>query len=149
MRFARDIERLSHQSGVRLDFIKNVLSHLERGQRLLAGDPWDAPGNHAVRRSFRAPAAAVRPWSTGKRRVADGKGRFHREPDGVLAGVIERNIFVRLEQAELADTFGRNAAGRQVGHAAAGKLHAHIGDVHLLRKNVNARRADLLGRLLA
>ena len=52
-----------------------------------------------------------------------------------------------LEQPEFANTLGGDATGGKIRHAAAGKLHAHIRDIHLLRKNMDACGADLLGRL--
>src|SRR5580704_12410554 len=105
-RFARDIERLRHQLGVRLNFIKNVLSHLQRGQSLRAGYSRSAPGSHASEKAFQLqPQRLI--LGDRKRRVADRQGRFHGEADHILPRVIERNILVRLEQAELADTLRR------------------------------------------
>ena len=71
--------------------------------------------------------------------------RFHTETHSVLAAVIERDVFVRLKQAQLADAFRGDAAGGEIGDAAAGKLEPHVGDIHLGRKNRDSRGANFLG----
>ena len=83
-------------------------------------------------------------WVTGKRAEIDGHRRLHAETHGVFAGVIERDVFMRLKQAQLADALGGDAAGGEIGDAAAGKLEPHVGDIHFGSKDGDSRGADLL-----
>ena len=75
-----------------------------------------------LRRTPPAPAAEAHPCATGKGREIDRHGRLHAKTHGVLAGVIERDVFMRLKQAQLADAFGGHAAGGEIRDASAGKL---------------------------
>ena len=55
---------------------------------------------------------------------------------------------MRLEEAELADLLGGDAAGGEVGDAAGFELDADVGDVDLGREDGQANGADLAdGRL--
>ncbi len=56
----------------------------------------------------------------------------------ILAGEIERDIFVLLEKAHLADSFGGDAAGGEIGHRAGGEFDARLGDVHFIGDHRNA-----------
>ena len=80
---------------------------------------------------------------TGERLESDLLVSGNREDGGFLLLVIERDVLVRLEEAQLADAFGGDAAGRQIRDAAAGKSQAHIGDVHFVRQNGDAGGPDL------
>src|SRR6266536_5013112 len=60
----------------------------------------------------------------------------------MLLAVIERDIFLGLEQAQLADPLGRDTAGGEVGDASAAELEAHIADVHLPGKDGYSGCAD-------
>ena len=50
----------------------------------------------------------------------------------VLAREIERDVFVLLEEAHLADAFGGNAAGGEIRDGAGFKFDAGVGDVHFV-----------------
>src|SRR5581483_8121062 len=132
--FARDIERLSHQSGVRLNFIKNVPRDLQSGQRVGAGHARSAPRNHAGKEVFQLQAQGF-VFGDGKRRKPDGHRRFYGESNRLLTRVVQRDVFMGLKQPEFANPLGRDAAGGEIGDAAARKLNAHVGDIHFLRKN--------------
>ena len=51
---------------------------------------------------------------------------------------------MRLKQAQLADAFGGNPAGGEIGDAAAGKLQPDVSDIDFRRQNRNARRANFV-----
>ena len=69
----------------------------------------------------------------------------HAEDGEILAGVVERQVLVGLEEAEFADALGGDAAGGEVGHAAVGELQADVGDIHLAGEDGDAGGADFLG----
>jgi len=50
---------------------------------------------------------------------------------------------MRLKEPQLADLFGGDAAGREVGHAARLELDAYVGDVDLRREHRKANSAHL------
>jgi hypothetical protein len=52
------------------------------------------------------------------------------DDESVLAGVVNRDILMGLEEAQFADAFGGDAAGGEVGDAAGFKLDANVGDVN-------------------
>ena len=65
-----------------------------------------------------------------------------------LAGEVEREILVGLEEAELADLLGGDARGGEVGDAAGLELDADVGDVDFAREYGEAYGAELAdGRL--
>ncbi len=64
----------------------------------------------------------------------------------LLTGEVEREVLVGLEEAELADLLGGDAAGGEVGDAAGGELEADVGDVGLAGEDGKADGADLLDR---
>jgi hypothetical protein len=55
---------------------------------------------------------------------------------------------VRLEEAELADLLGGDAAGGEVGDGSGGEFEADVGDVGLAREDGDADGADLFHRRL-
>ena len=64
------------------------------------------------------------------------------EDQHFLATVIERNVLPGLEETQLANPLGGDAAGSEVRDAARFKLHAHVGDVRLCpRRSAAPRRA--------
>ena len=65
------------------------------------------------------------------------------DDEEVLAGEVEREVLAGLEEAELADTLGADAAGGEVGDAAVFEFDADVGDVDLLREDGQADGADL------
>src|ERR1700756_2743257 len=58
----------------------------------------------------------------------------------ISPGVIQRNILMLLEKAHLANAFGRNATGGDIGYRASRKLEAGVGDIHLVAQYRNADR---------
>ncbi len=58
----------------------------------------------------------------------------------ILARVVDRDILMRLKEAQLAHALRADAAGGEVGHAAGFKLDAHVGDIDLRRKESAAPR---------
>ncbi len=63
-----------------------------------------------------------------------------------LAGEVEGEILVGLEEAELADLLGGDAAGGEVGDAAGFELDAYVGDVGFAGDDREADGADLFDR---
>ena len=59
-----------------------------------------------------------------------------------LAGEVEREILVGLEETELADLLGGDSAGGEVGDAAGFELDADVGDVGLAGEDGKADGAD-------
>ena len=59
-----------------------------------------------------------------------------------LAGEVEREVLVGLEEAKLADLLGRDAAGGEVGDAAGFEFDANVGDVGFVREDRQADGAD-------
>src|SRR5437868_9404190 len=68
------------------------------------------------------------------------------EDDDVLPGVVERQVLVRLEEAQLAHALGADAAGGKVGDASRLKLQAHVGDVHFIAEDGQADGANFFHR---
>ncbi len=62
----------------------------------------------------------------------------------MLLAEIDRDVGVRLEDAELALALERHAAGGDVGDAAVGEAQARVGDVDVLREHRDADRLDAL-----
>ena len=65
--------------------------------------------------------------------------RLDVDEEQVLPRVVDRDVLMRLEEAELADTLGTDAAGGKVGDAAGAEFDADVGDVYLARQD---RQAD-------
>ncbi len=59
-----------------------------------------------------------------------------------LAGEVEGEVLVGLEEAELADLLGGDAGGGEVGDAAGGEFEADVGDVGLAGEDGEADGAD-------
>ena len=59
-----------------------------------------------------------------------------------LRGVVDRDVGVRLEEADLPDPITADAAGGQVGDAARRKPQPRVGDVELRRQHRHADRLD-------
>src|SRR5579864_6899057 len=141
----RRAQRLSHQSRMLLDFSKNRGSDFQRREALLAGDAWGAAlgdgGDELLH--FELERLGFIENQRGEidfHSVADAK------TDGVLTGIIERDVFVRLKQPKLAHAFGRYSTGGEIGDAAARKLKADVGDIDFGGKNGDAGGSDFFGR---
>ena len=78
--------------------------------------------------------------SSGRRSVADG------EDENFLASVIERDVLARLEEAELADTLGRDAAGGEVGDASGFEFETDVGDIDFAGEDGQSDGADFFHR---
>src|SRR5262249_44742474 len=77
-----------------------------------------------------------------RRRVAYG------ERDHVLPAVVDGDVLAWLEEAQLANAFGRDAAGGEVGDTAPGEIHAGVPGVGFAGEDGQADGADLFhGRL--
>ncbi len=68
------------------------------------------------------------------------------DQERILPGVVNGDVLVGLEEAELPDALGADAAGGEVGDAAGLELHADVGDVHFARENGQANGADFAHR---
>ena len=66
-----------------------------------------------------------------------------------LAGEVEREVLVGLEEAELADLLGGDAAGGEVGDAAGVEFDADVGDVDFAGEDGQADGADFADGELA
>src|SRR5262245_24073134 len=80
-----------------------------------------------------------------RRDFGQGPGGLRRdqfERRHLLFGVIERVIFVRLKDAQLAQPLAGDAAGGDVGDAAAREFQPGVGQIDLLRKYRDADRLD-------
>ena len=53
------------------------------------------------------------------------------DEEQVLAGVVDRDVLMRLEEAQFAHALGADAAGGEVGDASGGELDADVGDIDL------------------
>ena len=62
----------------------------------------------------------------------------------VLVAVVDRDVGVGLEEADLALALQRHAAGGDVGDAAVGEAQARVGDVDGLRQHRDADGLDAL-----
>jgi len=78
--------------------------------------------------------------SGGGGSVADG------EYENFLASVIERDVLARLEEAQLADAFGGDAAGGEVGDASGFELETDVGDVDFAGEDGQADGANFFHR---
>ena len=58
--------------------------------------------------------------------------------------VVERDVFARLEETKLANLFGRDPAGGEVGDAAAGKGKTDVRDVDAFRQDRDAGGPDFV-----
>ncbi len=67
---------------------------------------------------------------------------FGFDDEEFLACVVDRDILVRLKEAQFADAFGTDAAGGEVGDASGFKLDAHVGNVGRGGKHRQADGAD-------
>ncbi len=61
----------------------------------------------------------------------------------LLSGKVEGEVLVGLEEAELADLLGGDAASGEVGDAARFEFEADVGDVGLAGEDGQADGADL------
>lgn len=66
----------------------------------------------------------------------------------VLPGIVDRDVLMRLKETKLADAFGRDAAGGEVGDATGVELDTNVRDINLGGEDGKADGADLAdGRL--
>ena len=56
----------------------------------------------------------------------------------ILARIIERDVLVLLKETKLANAFGGNAAGRQIGDRAGFELDTSMRDIHFVGNHGNA-----------
>src|SRR5262249_46043156 len=63
---------------------------------------------------------------------------FYSNAQSVAARVVERNVFVLLEESHLTHALGGNAARRDVGYGSSGKLQPRMRNVDLVSQNRNA-----------
>lgn len=60
----------------------------------------------------------------------------------IFAGVVDGDVLVGLEEAELADPLGADAAGSEIGDAAGIEFKPHVGDVDFAGENGQADSVD-------
>jgi len=77
------------------------------------------------------------------------KGKFglrawalYADAQSIATGIIERDIFVLLEEAHFADAFGGNARSGDIGDGAAGKFKPRVGDIHFVCQHWDAYGFD-------
>ncbi len=79
------------------------------------------------------------PWMAGLLTASDALGaalsRRDVDDEQILARVIDGEVLVGLEEAQLANGLRADPAGGEVGDAAGGKFQADVGDVHLGRQD--------------
>lgn len=131
----------------------------ESGASIFGGDDGRRAGADAFEKGFNLEAERLagfhgRFLDAEARKPGNGMGRPHHVADHrcgihlrrvgdvddekVLAGVIDGDVLVRLEEAQLADFLGTDAAGGKVGDAAGLKLNTDIRDVDAAREDGQA-----------
>jgi hypothetical protein len=81
----------------------------------------------------------------GERGAGQGRcfgGVVDSEDKDVFAGVVDRDVLVRLEESKLANPFGADTTCSEVGDAAGIEFHANVGDVDLVGENGESNGAD-------
>lgn len=126
---------------VLFNFTKNGQGDFERAQSVFAWDLRASAIGHRIQERF--DFEAQRFFLGYRQRLESnlpvaGNG----EGDGFLLLVVERDVLVWLEEAQLADALGGDAAGGEVGDATAGESQAHVGDVHFVGEDGDAGGAD-------
>lgn len=71
------------------------------------------------------------------------QGWVDSDGEELLTSEVEREVLVRLEEAQLADLLGGDAGGGEVGDGAGGELDADVGDVGLRGEDGDACGADV------
>ena len=93
----------------------------------------DLQGFHGVFRHGLNPGLRIETWGTR----ACGF-----DEEDFLAGVVDGDVLVGLEEAQFADAFGADAAGGEVGDAAGIEFDADVGDVGFGREDGQADGAN-------
>src|SRR5215471_10742903 len=130
-------------AGVQFNFIKDGECGFQRGEGLRASYARRLARNHALEKLLQLQAQRL-VFRHRERRELDGHVRSHAEPCGVLARVIERDVFVRLEEPQLADALRGDAAGSEIGDASARKLKPDIRDIDFGREDGDTGGSNLL-----
>ena len=126
-----------------------LMSRCERegGAAFLAGDSRLLAGTHAFQKrfDFQTQRLAGRDGGLGEGEAAEHAGgvgsadlRLDVDEEQVLPRVVDGDVLMRLEEAELADALGADAAGGEVGDAAGGEFDADVGDIDFARENGKA-----------
>lgn len=86
-------------------------------------------------------------WYCGElwRGLLRGRVRHVDEQD-VLAGVVDGDVLMGLEEAQFADALGGDAAGGEVGDGSGGEFDADVGDVDARGEDGQAYGADFRDR---
>jgi len=87
--------------------------------------------------------AGFRGCDNSQLRGSEGRGSGDVDEEKLLVREIDGEVLARLKEAQLADLFGTDAAGGEVGDAAVGELEADVGDVGLVREDGKADGADV------
>src|SRR5438045_4425887 len=98
---------------MRLNFIKNVTSNLQCRKPVATGQSRRGPRSDSVKKVLQLQAERL-VLNRRQGSVPDGHGWFDGEADGILARVVQGNILVWLEQAELTHALGRDSAGSKI-----------------------------------
>src|SRR5262245_2649468 len=125
------------------DLFQNVNGHRKRASAIGAAHEWRCSGSNGCDKRF----------NLGEQRLAffdsqtfgddfgQGAGGLRRSQFAhrhLLFGVIERVVFVRLKDAEFAQSLAGDAAGGDVGDAAVGEFEAGVGQIDLRRQYRNS-----------
>src|SRR5262245_61980244 len=137
----------SRALGMGFDFLQNLYG---QGQRAAAFGPVDFGRGSRLNGGdegfdFGQQRLAFFDSQTFRRDFGQSAGGLRRdqfERHQLLFGVIERIIFVRLKDAQLAQPFAGDAAGGDVGDAAVGEFEPGVGQVDLRRQYRDADRLD-------
>ncbi len=114
-----------------------------QAERFSGGDGW--LGQLESRSLWKVSGAVEQGCSFG---ADGGRGQGRLNQQNLLAGIVDRDVLVRLEEAELADAFSTDTAGGEIGDAAGFELNADVGDVGFWRKDREPDSTDFAhGRL--
>ena len=81
-------------------------------------------------------------WAAAVERGGCCRGFGDVDQEEVFAGEVQREVLPGLEEAQLADALGADAAGGEVGDATGFELDADVGDVGFVREDGQADGAD-------
>src|SRR5262245_64276871 len=142
-----EVQPESRALGMGFDFLQNLYG---QGQRAAAFGPVDFGRGSRLNGGdegfdFGQQRLAFFDSQTFRRDFGQSAGGLRRdqfERHQLLFGVIERIIFVRLKDAQLAQPFAGDAAGGDVGDATVGEFEPGVGQVDLRRQYRDADRLD-------
>src|SRR5713226_9567410 len=75
-------------------------------------------------------------------------GLLHADAQGVAPRIIQRNVFMLLEEAHLANALGGDPAGGDIGYRSSRELQPRVRDIHFFRQDRNPHGFDFHHRLV-